>query len=510
MLAYVDLLCAPKDTLTVMVTNPLEKHWDRCFSKMLQWRASMPAKYKKGRVIKSPKPQLLTVEGEDGSRMGVVCISNDQGETAADMAKKVGAHAKRVRLIVDEAQGCTSAVIELKMNLGASGDYQEVFIGNPTSWQNPLGQHALPLNNDKKRIHDEEPDEWDTVSMWNEVPGRCIVFDGKRCPTLDSPAEARRLSFMLSPRMLKQAQTMPGGENSLYYWSQVRGRIPPAGTCVTVLSELDLESSGCKNSVSFTGDVEDYAGVDLSLGGDKAPMYRVRVGKVAGMGVVACIVGREYLTVDITKPDKSAQMSKQFGPIVKKWRIRKLENVAMDASGQQGAIVDTFERDVNGDSGHGRIHRVKSEDKVSERRLSYGKKDGRGKREQASERYKDRASELVMNLVECVNQQCLFGIDSDVAYQLTTRGIDEGSMDGGKLKNQTKKKWREANGGQSPDEMDAVAVIVSKLLEQGILKPGRDTRTMAVPQFEDWMMPKKPAQGSMRGHRKVVNLVRRW
>lgn len=142
--------------------------------------------------------------------------------------------------------------------------------------------------------------------------------------------------------------------------------------------------------------------------------------------------------------------------------------------------------------------------------MSYGKKDGRGKREQASERYKDRASELVMNLVECVNQQCLFGIDSDVAYQLTTRGIDEGSMDGGKLKNQTKKKWREANGGQSPDEMDAVAVIVSKLLEQGILKPGRDTRTMAVPQFEDWMMPKKPAQGSMRGHRKVVNLVRRW
>jgi hypothetical protein len=26
MLVYIDLLCAPKDTLTVMVTNPLEKH----------------------------------------------------------------------------------------------------------------------------------------------------------------------------------------------------------------------------------------------------------------------------------------------------------------------------------------------------------------------------------------------------------------------------------------------------------------------------------------------------
>ncbi len=510
MFVYVDLLCAPKDTLTVMVTNPIPKHWDRCFSKMLQWRAAMPKKYKVGRVIRSPQPQLLTVEGEDGSRMGVVCISNDQGETSSDMAKKVGAHAKRVRLVVDEAQGCTSAVLELKMNLGASGEYQEVFIGNPTSWQNPLGQHALPLHGDKKKIHEEEPDEWDTATMWDDKPGRCIVFDGKRCPTLDSAAEARRLNFMLSPRMLKQAQTMPGGENSLYYWSQVRGRIPPAGMCITVLSDLDLDSSGCKAKVQFTGEVHDYLGGDLSLGGDAAPMYRIRVGAVAGIGVVACIAGREYLTVDLTKPDKSGQMSKQFGPLLKRWGIHRLEDCALEASGQQGAIVDTFERDVNGSVGNGRIWRVKSEHAVSDRRLSYGKKDAKGKREKASERYKDRASELVMNLVECVYQRCLFGIDGEVAYQITSRGIDEGSLDGGRLKVQEKKKWRKANDEKSPDEMDAVAVVISMLLEKGILKPGRETNAEVMPQLEDFMMPKKRTSGPMRGNQKVVALVRRW
>ncbi|SKA84839.1 hypothetical protein SAMN02745166_01068 [Prosthecobacter debontii] len=511
MLAYVDLLCAPKDTLTVMVTNPLEKHWDRCFSKMLQWRGAMPDRYKIGKITKHPKPQLLTVEGQDGSRMGVVCISNDQGESSADMAKKVGAHAKRVRLIVDEAQGCTDAVMGLKMNLGASGDYQEVFIGNPTSWQNPLGLHAMPLDGDKKRIHDEEPDEWDTASLWDDQPGRCIVFDGKRCPTLDSPEEAKRLGFMLSPRMLKQAQSMPGGENSIYYWSQVRGRIPPAGMCVTVLSELDLDASGCKVQVPFQGQTHDYVGGDLSLGGDKVPMYRIRVGSVAGLGVVACIVARHYLTVDITKPDATGQMSKQFGPLLKRWQIHRLEDVALEASGQQGAIVDTFERDVNGATGNGRIYRVKSEHAVSERRLSYGKKDTRGKREMAKERYKDRASELVMNIVECVYQRCLFGIDNEVAAQVTTRGIDEGSLEGGLLKVQTKKKWRESNGDQSPDEMDAVAVGITMLLEKGILKPGRDTQVEPVREgLEEWMLPKPPTPSKGLGNRKVVVTVRKW
>jgi hypothetical protein len=118
--------------------------------------------------------------------------------------------------------------------------------------------------------------------------------------------------------------------------------------CVTVLSELDLDASGCKQSVAFTGSTYDYVGGDLSIGGDKVPMYRIRVGTVVGMGVVACIVGRAYLTVDITKPDATGQMSKQFGPLLKRWGIRQLEDVALDSSGQQGVIVDTFERDVNG------------------------------------------------------------------------------------------------------------------------------------------------------------------
>jgi hypothetical protein len=54
----------------------------------------------------------------------------------------------------------------------------------------------------------------------------------------------------------------------------------------------------------------------------------------------------------------------------------------------------------------------------------------KGKKEKANERYKDRASELVMNIVGCVSQRCLFGIDREVASQLTTRGIDSRSEGG--------------------------------------------------------------------------------
>ena len=79
MLAYVDLLAAPSETLTVMITNPLEKHWDRCFSKLVMWRAAMPNRWQIGKMYRGTKPALLTVPADKGSRMGILCVSIADG-----------------------------------------------------------------------------------------------------------------------------------------------------------------------------------------------------------------------------------------------------------------------------------------------------------------------------------------------------------------------------------------------------------------------------------------------
>ncbi len=507
--ALFDLLAAPKTTLTVMVTNPQEKHWDRCFSKSLLWRSYLPEPFNKfGKLQQSPKPALLTTTAEQGSRRGILCISIDAGESGSDIAKKVGAHAPRTRLILEEGQGLPEATLDIGTNLFmGSTDKKGVVIGNPNAWKgNALGKASTPLSGDTKEIDDKKPPRWLSRWTWGDEPGVTLVFDGLDCPTNDSPEEAKRLSFMIQPRDIQNAMSIPGAENTLNFWSQIRGRIPPAGQCVTVLSDLDWTNIGVEKKQQFTGPVEDFVGCDLSLGGDKIPLYRIGVGQAGNYGKVAQVVERRYITIDITAPDRSGQIAVKFANIVADgWKI-PLKNCALECSGQQGAIADRIESVVNARNLMAvpqRVYRVRSEEKVTERQLSNGRvlrSEGPGEdvRERAKDRYKDRATELVMNVVEIIVSYKLWGLDEEVRHQLTTRGIDEASVEGGAMKVQKKKEWRETHDDRSPDELDAVGVGIAMLFEKRIIIPGRDTRLKEVsqPNLPPFMLPPRAGEKS--------------
>ena len=187
---------------------------------------------------------------------------------------------------------------------------------------------------------------------------------------------------------------------------------------------------------------------------------------------------------------------------------------AFDASGQQGAIIDSIERLVHAtthDKTYG--YRVRTEEAVTERELSNGriKRDERGgsKRETAKDRYKDRATEVLMNVVEILQAQMISGLDAEVKHQLCTRGYHDDASDGGKMKAEKKKPWRDNNGGRSPDELDSVAVFVTHMFEKKIIVP------MAAPVGEKhesglpkWM-DAKPAVQSYRPSARRVSVVMR-
>lgn len=516
-LAFFDLLAEPKDTLHVMITNPLEKHWDRAFSKVLMWRNHMPDHLRIGRLIKSPKPQLATVEAEDGSRRGIICVSIEPGETADQVAKKVGAHAPRTRLSLDEGQGLPESAINIGVNLFiGSTDKKGVVIGNPTTWTgNSLGGASTPMDGDTARIDREMPDSWLTKWTWDDRPGKALVFDGTKCPTFDSPSEAKRLFMMIQPKDVEARMNLPGGDKSLMFWQQVRGRVAPQGECATLYNALDWDDMRVSDNVKVVGVApEEYVGCDLSLGGDKIPLYKFQVGLYNGRKV-ANKTDKKYITIDATKPDKSGQIAKQFRDIVALgWRI-PLSRCSFDASGQQGAIVDTIERLIHtttADRSYG--YRVRTEEAVTERFLSNGrvKRDEKGgqRRETAKDRYKDRATEVLMNVVEMLQSSVVFGLDNDVKQQLCTRGYDEDSLDGGKCKAQKKKPWRDANGGRSPDELDAVAVFCTHVLEKKIIVPlagivKEDHQPKDIPA---WML-QKPQQHVFRPRAAKVSVAMR-
>lgn len=522
-LTYFDLMAMPKDTLTVMVTNPLEKHWDRCFSKTLQWRAALPKELQIGRLIQQPKPMLLTLDLKEGSRRGILCISIDKGDTGQEIGKKVGAHAPRTRLILEEGQTLPVDTLNIATNLFmGSTDKKETTIGNPMTWaNNALGTASMPLSGDTKEIDQNKPDRWFCKRTHGDRPGVCLVFDGLKCPTNDSPEEAKRLSFMIQPQDIKSAMEKPGAENSLNFWSQIRGRIPPAGQVLTVFNELDWDTFGVSQKHPWLGPYEQYASADLSLGGDEIPVYRWGVGMTA-VGKVAQKLERHYINVDITKPNRSGQIGREFAGLMKKWGIQNLQNTSADCSGQQGAIADKMEEECHKLGIMGYLYRVRSEEAVTERRLSNGRvlqsTPFEQVRERACDRYKDRATELVLNLVECIQAGLVWGLDTEVKTQLCTRGYDEGSIDGGATKVQKKKEWREQNPhkgadgrGKSPDDLDAVCVFLAHMLEKKILLPGVDTRPKDTPRpnIPKWMLPGANRPSSQSKASRVSALMRR-
>jgi len=479
---YFDLMAAPKTTLTVMVTNPQEKHWDRCFSKTLLWREAMPPHLKIGKVVKAPKPALLTMDIGQGSRRGILCISIEKGETGMEIGRKVGAHAPRTRLILEEGQTLPITTLEIATNLFmGSTDRKEAIIGNPMSWHNnALGAASLPMSGDTALIDDKKPDSWIAARSHGDRPGKVLVYDGIKCPSLDSPEEGKRLNFMIGEKDIALAKSKPGAENTLNFWSQIRGRIPPAGQVLTVFNELDWNSIGVSKKHDWLGGFDQLASADLSLGGDKIPIYRWGIG-LTEIGKIAQALERHYITVDITKPDRSGQIGVAYAKLMLQWGIRDLKMCSADCSGLQGAIADTMERECHKAGIPGLIYRVRSEEGATERVLSHGRvmhTDGAGNsvRETAKHRYKDRATELVMNLPEAIGGGLIWGLDDEVKEQLCSRGFDETSVDGGATKVQKKKEWIDTHKGQSPDELDSVCVFLAHCFEKKFLIPGKDTR----------------------------------
>lgn len=508
-LSLFDLLAEPKQTLNVMITNPQEKHWDRCFSKLLLWRSHMPEQFKIGRLVKSPKPALSTLEAEDGSRRGILCISIEPGETADHVSKKVGAHAPRTRLCLDEGQGLPEAAINIGVNLFiGSKDAKAVVIGNPTIWNNnALGAASLPMDGDTAKIDKDQPDEWFSKWTWDDRLGKVIVFDGTRCPTFDSPEESKRLFMMIQPKDVIARQNMPGGDKSLLFWQQVKGRIAPAGQCVTLYNDIDWDSIGLSMTHEWTGPFDQQVGCDLSLGGDKIPVYRFGIGQAGPMGKVMQKLERRYITVDVTKPDRSGQIAVAFKKIVKEEWGLKLSQCALECSGQQGAIADRIEKECNGDTGNERVYRIRTEEAITNRVLSNGRvhqeegETNKGTRkETAKDRYQDRATEVIMNLVELFEARLLWGLDAEVKTQLCTRGYDQKSLEAGATKAQKKKEWRDQHGDVSPDELDAVACAVAKVLEQRIIVPGQrvtmeDKKFQGLPAFQQ---PRAKSNNTLR------------
>lgn len=511
LLAYVDLLAAPTDTLTVFITDKLSGHDQRAWSQVLHWRSLMQPKWQLGRVHASQnQKRLVTTSG--GRIAGIYCTSTEAGDSVADMKRKLGGHNKRNRLVVDEAQTCGESVLQLKMNLGASGEYKEVLFGNPDAWTNPLGVHSDPADGDREKTTRREVKRWETNVTWHGRRGLCLVFDGRDSPGAVSAREARRLHFLPNQETLANYAEQEGGADSPSFWTYAVGRIPPGGLKPVVLTEADWRESGCWNRRPWAAGArrERFAGIDLSLGGDAIPVFLVEVGPaqegvVAGHDnsaaangrgkMVAQVMAEKRVHVNVKEHDYSGQIARQIVEAVTAWGV-DWGNVCFDSSGAGAPVVDRVEVVA---SCPGRCVRVNSSHAVSDRRIG-------PKRQPAKDRFRNRAVELLWQAAEAVRRGLLWGLPQVVGEQMTTRGAFEKD---GRLEVQPKAEWKRQRRGKSPDELDAVAVCVDELLRRGLLSL-EVARPGPAPQWQglDWMNPASRGGGTLGRRRRVTRMLR--
>jgi uncharacterized protein YggU (UPF0235/DUF167 family) len=228
------------------------------------------------------------------------------------------------------------------------------------------------------------------------------------------------------------------------------------------------------------------------LGGDDTVLVLVEVGEclvgppIAVQRRIVCQVqDMRYVVVNVKLPDVSGQIAAAVVRQVNDWGV-PWERVAVESGGQQAHLIDTIERMA---SCHGKTRRVNPAGPASERVVG---RNG----ETARDRIATRAAELVLNLGELVGRGTVRKIPEIILKQLQTRGVILGE---GRTDIQDKREWRRAYGNKSPDEMDALSVVVDALLERGRIKLGEPLQkpaARAVMPF-DWM--EKPARAGRAG-----------
>ena len=459
-----DLMAAPAVTKISLCTSPLKMHDDRCFGSLKKWHSHLPPELRVGHVVKAPAPGLITVDRE-GQTAGVVCISTKDGESNEDLKSKIGAHQKRNRFAVDEPQKCSESILSVKANFGASGEYKEIFFGNPDSWFSPLGKHSIPhclLDGgplDIETVEKNEPDQWKTSDTWRGAHGVCLVLDGRKSPAIEDPT----ITYLAGKEHLEDL-IANFGEDSMQLWTYGIGRMPPSGIVETLLSPQDLRSSGGQLAPELLGQpTTDLAGLDPSGGRDGVRLTRIRVGIGPSGHPWVNLLNVHPITVKITAGDISGQIATQTATKLREWGI-PIKDFAADATGNQGAQVDRIEQEM----GQRGACRVFFSGPSTERPVSASGHTAR-------QHYNDHATELLANFAAIVRQGRMRGITDAIAHQVATRRT---LKQNGRMKAEEKDDWKARNQDRSPDDLDSAVCAVELAIRRKLIRPYIDARAM--------------------------------
>lgn len=277
-----------------------------------------------------------------GEKAGIVGVAVNDSE---DSGKLQGAHAKYVRLVIDELATIShhDNIRKAMQNLRVGAeDFRFFALANPASWEDESCQYCMPPGGAASVDVD--------TGLWTSTRGFLVRHhDGLKSITITKPWTAKEYPFLITKEVVDaNLSDCDGNADAPMYWQMVRGFPVPTGINVpTVLDIRTATQNHVTDRVEFQSPdpiVAVAAGIDpaWSEGGDGAVRVRCFLRRDAiGRPYLDFTDGLQRLQIHASDPRPPVQqMRDQVIDLMRKPYEATFYNTAVDSSANQGLADD--------------------------------------------------------------------------------------------------------------------------------------------------------------------------
>lgn len=432
----------PLNTGVIVCSTTLPGLKRRVWGEIRKLFLAMPPQIKGGNNMVDSLTALQSTKGD--MQHGIFGIAVAEGNEQKALGRIIGFHPKRILVIVDELTDVPWSIIEALTNL-FTGKEKAQFIG--------IGNAASIFDSHGKMC--EPKDGWSSVSVNTERfetkrGGVCIHFDGFKSPNIK--AGKTLFKFLLSQEDI-DSTARQYGENSPQMWRFRRGWWCPEGTVKSILSETIINKFRAMDKATWEGGFVSWAGLDPSFeGGDKCVLRFAKTGKEAS-GIDVMELG-ESVTIKVDLHSKIPihyQIAKQ---VKEECTLRGVDvyHFGMDVTGEGGGLASIIAEEWGPE-----FHQVEFGGKASDLPVSPINP------KTCYEEYANKVCELWYSFRTALMGNQVKGLDADTALEFCARLYTVEN----KIKLESKTDMKTRLSGRSPDNADAVVVVLDTVKHRG-------------------------------------------
>jgi len=433
----VNWLSQPQDTLVLMTSTTLREARKRIWGSVMALLTVID-----GAPIRIRdsigSASYVNEKGTLIERAGLSLISAEKSKTKEAVGKFIGLKQSRVILLGDELSELSEAILNAGLtNLSKNPSFQMIGMSNPNSRFDAFGIWSTPKDG-WDSVDTNTADEWET--KWH---GKYIRLDGERSPNI--VAGEVIYPWLPTQEKLDEDKALLGVE-SRGYMRMVRAVFFDSDETTGIYSENELTSSGSLGKVNWQGNTINLAGLDPSFtnGGDRTVLFLAQCGyDTTGQYVIE--FGKAiHLNDDATNKavPRTYQIVAQVQKECKKHGVLP-ENLSVDATGAGAPFCDVLAGEWSN-----KFMRISFGGKASDKRVSANSS------KIGAELYVNRVSELWFVGKELMRTKQIFGIDSELAQEMTARNYDMVKSGTLRMKIESKPEFK-SRFGRSPDLADA-------------------------------------------------------